>query len=232
MSVQAGSESPGNWLGVLALRIHLAHVRHLNYAADFVAPAPPIVPFSFMTYQQVEEQTALKKHSRKWQVNAASRPRPAMCSVAHRPSMKSAGFRRQLPADLVVMPTHGRTGLRHVFLGSTAERIVQHSSCPVLIQRGNALQRDQWFTDKRLKPSLSLSTFPVAHGKVFATRLRSRMNLERRSFCCTRHISDMSIRARALLSTIFLACKRLPGKLPSAKCASLVRSVDFGYREY
>jgi nucleotide-binding universal stress UspA family protein len=33
------------------------------------------------------------------------------------------------------MPTHGRTGLKHVFLGSTAERIVQHSSCPVLVTR-------------------------------------------------------------------------------------------------
>ena len=32
----------------------------LNYAADFVAPAP-IVPFSFMTYEQVGEQTALEE---------------------------------------------------------------------------------------------------------------------------------------------------------------------------
>ena len=41
--------------------IHLAHVRHLNYATDFVAPAPPAVPFSFMTYEQVGEQTALEE---------------------------------------------------------------------------------------------------------------------------------------------------------------------------
>ena len=41
--------------------IHLAHVRHSNYAADFVAPAPPIIPFSFMTYDQDAEQTALKE---------------------------------------------------------------------------------------------------------------------------------------------------------------------------
>ena len=49
--------------------------------------------------------------------------------------MKSVGWRTPFPADLVVMPTHGRTGLKHVFLGSTAERIVQHSSCPVLVTR-------------------------------------------------------------------------------------------------
>jgi nucleotide-binding universal stress UspA family protein len=33
------------------------------------------------------------------------------------------------------MPTHGRTGFKHVFLGSTAERIVQHSPCPVFVVR-------------------------------------------------------------------------------------------------
>jgi nucleotide-binding universal stress UspA family protein len=31
--------------------IHLAHVRQFNYVPDFVAPAPPIVPFSFTTFE-------------------------------------------------------------------------------------------------------------------------------------------------------------------------------------
>lgn len=35
--------------------------------------------------------------------------------------------------DLVIVATHGRTGLRHVLIGSTAERIVQHAPCPVLV---------------------------------------------------------------------------------------------------
>jgi nucleotide-binding universal stress UspA family protein len=35
-------------------------------------------------------------------------------------------------ADLIVMGTHGRTGLAHWALGSVAERVVQHAHCPVL----------------------------------------------------------------------------------------------------
>lgn len=35
--------------------------------------------------------------------------------------------------DLVVMPTHGRTGLRHFLLGSVAERVVQGAKCSVLV---------------------------------------------------------------------------------------------------
>lgn len=40
-----------------------------------------------------------------------------------------------LGADLIVMGTHGYTGLKHVLLGSTAERIVRHAHCPVLTVR-------------------------------------------------------------------------------------------------
>jgi len=35
-------------------------------------------------------------------------------------------------AELIVIGTHGRTGLSHLLIGSTAERVVQHASCPVL----------------------------------------------------------------------------------------------------
>jgi nucleotide-binding universal stress UspA family protein len=37
--------------------------------------------------------------------------------------------------DLVVMGTHGRTGLRHLVLGSVAERVVREAHCPVLVVR-------------------------------------------------------------------------------------------------
>ena len=40
--------------------------------------------------------------------------------------------------DLIAMGTHGRSGLAHLLLGSTAERVVQHAECPVLTVRPDA----------------------------------------------------------------------------------------------
>ena len=37
--------------------------------------------------------------------------------------------------DLIIMGTHGRTGLAHVFLGSVAEHVVRQGPCPVLVVR-------------------------------------------------------------------------------------------------
>jgi len=42
---------------------------------------------------------------------------------------------RSLPADLIVLSTHGYTGLKHVLLGSVAEHVVQRAPCPVLVVR-------------------------------------------------------------------------------------------------
>lgn len=42
-------------------------------------------------------------------------------------------------ADLIVMATHGRTGLAHALLGSVAERVVRRAPCPVLTVRHPAL---------------------------------------------------------------------------------------------
>lgn len=43
--------------------------------------------------------------------------------------------------DLIVMGTHGRTGMAHLLLGSVAERIVREAPCPVLTVRGDAAGR-------------------------------------------------------------------------------------------
>lgn len=54
------------------------------------------------------------------------------------PAIEVVKLARQLDTDLIVVSTHGRTGLGHAFLGSTAERIVQKASCPVLTVRPQA----------------------------------------------------------------------------------------------
>lgn len=41
-------------------------------------------------------------------------------------------FARETDADLIVVGTHGRTGLRHMIIGSVAEKVVRKAPCPVL----------------------------------------------------------------------------------------------------
>ena len=40
-----------------------------------------------------------------------------------------------LPADLIIIGTHGRTGMKHLLIGSVAERIIRMASCPVCTVR-------------------------------------------------------------------------------------------------
>jgi len=42
---------------------------------------------------------------------------------------------KDVHADLIVMGTHGHTGIKHALLGSSAERVVRLSECPVLTVR-------------------------------------------------------------------------------------------------
>jgi nucleotide-binding universal stress UspA family protein len=41
-------------------------------------------------------------------------------------------FSDEMGADLIVMATHGRSGLSHMLMGSTAEHVIRKSPCPVL----------------------------------------------------------------------------------------------------
>jgi nucleotide-binding universal stress UspA family protein len=51
------------------------------------------------------------------------------------PGHEIADFAKQLGAGLIVMPSHGRTGLAHLLIGSVAERVVRLAHCPVLVLR-------------------------------------------------------------------------------------------------
>jgi nucleotide-binding universal stress UspA family protein len=41
----------------------------------------------------------------------------------------------ELNRDAIVIATHGYTGWKHLLIGSTAERVVRHAHCPVLVVR-------------------------------------------------------------------------------------------------
>jgi len=48
---------------------------------------------------------------------------------------------KNIGADLLVVGTHGRTGVAHLLLGSVAESILRHSPCPVLCVRHPIFQK-------------------------------------------------------------------------------------------
>jgi nucleotide-binding universal stress UspA family protein len=52
------------------------------------------------------------------------------------PAPTIAAFAQAGTFDLIVMGTHGRTGIGHALIGSVAEKVVRSSSCPVLTVRG------------------------------------------------------------------------------------------------
>ena len=49
------------------------------------------------------------------------------------PFVEIIRYARNQEIDLVVIATHGRTGLRHVLFGSVAEKVVRKAPCPVLV---------------------------------------------------------------------------------------------------
>lgn len=51
------------------------------------------------------------------------------------PHIEIVDTAKELAIDLVILSTHGRTGLEHVLLGSTAAKVVRRAGCPVLIVR-------------------------------------------------------------------------------------------------
>jgi len=57
-----------------------------------------------------------------------------------RPGPEILGYAREGGFDLLVVGSHGRTGVRHLVLGSVAEELVRAAPCPVLVVRRSAAQ--------------------------------------------------------------------------------------------
>jgi nucleotide-binding universal stress UspA family protein len=74
-------------------------------------------------------RSQLKKLTAKVRARHAATRDLLLVGTAHRTIVEQA---KKLRADLIVLSTHGRTGLSHVVLGSVAERVVRTATCPVL----------------------------------------------------------------------------------------------------
>jgi nucleotide-binding universal stress UspA family protein len=102
---------------------------------------------------------------------------------------KACDFAREVAADLIVLATRGHTGLPRVLLGSTAERIVQFASCPVLVTRqrnrpgqvsvGNAALAELKFSPRKILVPVDFSQCSLAglkyaafFARVFEAKLR------------------------------------------------------------
>ena len=51
------------------------------------------------------------------------------------PGQEITALAERLHAELIVLPSHGRTGLKRLLIGSVAERVVRLAHCPVLVLR-------------------------------------------------------------------------------------------------
>lgn len=51
------------------------------------------------------------------------------------PGLEIVDYAKEIEADLIVMPSHGRTGIKRLLLGSVAERTVRSAPCSVMILR-------------------------------------------------------------------------------------------------
>jgi universal stress protein A len=130
-------------------------LRALDYAVDFARPLDAEIVVLFVVepiysvttgdlYAPSSELTALMQEQRR-------QGRTQLVELAARLKKRYAKIRtvledglayqaigaaaNRLKADLIIMATHGRTGLSHLFMGSVAEKVVRTAGCPVLTVR-------------------------------------------------------------------------------------------------
>jgi nucleotide-binding universal stress UspA family protein len=86
--------------------------------------------------QELADQA--KRHLDEWRAEAeklVGAPRVTSETAIGEPASEIIELAKERGADLVVMGTHGRTGLEHALMGSIAERVVRRAHCPVLTVR-------------------------------------------------------------------------------------------------
>jgi len=123
----------------------LAEARANKAALTIVHVLAPVVPMAGEGYVSPSVYEQMAEASRAWgqrQLNRLlARARSARVrargllleGVAHEQIVRAA---RRQHVDLIVIGTHGRTGVARFFLGSVAARVTATAPCPVLTVRG------------------------------------------------------------------------------------------------
>jgi nucleotide-binding universal stress UspA family protein len=117
-------------LGATLILLHVAEHNSTGYefgTPDFAALAESVSSAARAEFKKVLE-VGLPPELR-----TETAIRPGWPFGGDRPFVEISKAARELAADLIILGTHGRAGLEHALLGSTAERVAQHAPCPVLI---------------------------------------------------------------------------------------------------
>jgi nucleotide-binding universal stress UspA family protein len=104
----------------------LLHVAHIPHAAmDSPMPIEPNPPWEQHARTELEQLAAEALHDVRYHILVRSGIAPH--EILHAAS--------EIKADLIVMATHGRSGINHLLMGSVAELVLRQATCPVLVMR-------------------------------------------------------------------------------------------------
>ncbi len=109
-------------------------VFHAYPLPGYTLPEGTILPAAAMLQELAEQTDALLA---KWKAEAIAdgAPRVATAKSIGEPSSEILSAANDGKFDVVVVGTHGRTGLAHALLGSVAERVVRRAPMPVVTVR-------------------------------------------------------------------------------------------------
>ncbi|MFO0870235.1 MAG: universal stress protein [Pirellulales bacterium] len=122
-------------LTAVAVGVDIAAQRdgvHVVHVLPELSPAEPVLLWEM--YESEKRRQAAGDELRKRLEAAGYADVPRHVFVGD-PGQEIAAFAERQHADLIVMPSHGRTGVRRLLIGSVAERVVRLSHCPVLVLR-------------------------------------------------------------------------------------------------
>ena len=84
-----------------------------------------------------EMEARIREHLERFYREAPGAAADPYCFVVHgHAAVQIAEHAREQETDLIVIATHGLTGLEHFFLGSVTEKVVRTAPCPVFTAKG------------------------------------------------------------------------------------------------